>query len=97
MRWMGALVLVVWLTAPTTASFAQMAYLMLSICALTAALDSLSQRLDWQALGYLFIALFYNPIVPLPAMCGWDPRIACLLFLVAPRLKRKEALSFSYR
>lgn len=97
MRWMGALILVVWLTSPTTASFVQMANLMLSICALTAALESLSQRLDWQALGYLLIALFYNPIVPLPELCGWDPRLFCLLFLIAPRLKRKETLSFTYR
>lgn len=90
---MGAGVLLVWLTSSTTASFAQAANAVLALCALTAAVDSLSQRLDWQALGYLVIALFYNPIVPLPEalqLVRWQVDVPCLLFLLAPRLKRRE-------
>lgn len=87
-RWVGILVLVVWLTTPTTASFEAMATTILSTCALVAAVDSLSQRLDLQALGYLILALAYNPIVLLSVSPRWH--VAAVLFLMAPRLKKKE-------
>lgn len=92
-RLVGAGVLLVWLTAPTAPSFAPVATALLAFCALTAAVDSLSQRLDWQALGYLVMALLYNPIVPVPEaleLARWQVDLPCLLFLLAPRLKRKD-------
>lgn len=65
-----------------------MATAILSGCFLAAALDSLSQRLDWQSLGYLVLALAYNPILPLAEDPRWH--VASVLFLMAPRLKKKE-------
>ncbi len=87
--------LFVWLTTPTAPSFALMANCLLCACALTAAIDAMSLRLDFQALGYLAIALLYNPILPLPELLvplRWQMDLPCVLFLIAPRLKKREPL-----